>query len=167
MASPSAVQLSDGVYLYATLRNGVQSNYLSFLEPEHVYQYGLAGEAIIGEVDSSLSISPGHFARNSVFKDFLHRVIARVASTLPELQWQASQEPDGSLFIIDARVADPNGDILPEDILGVFRVTNGKIVPGSYQMNPNHQLVSQKGLFRLHPAIHAELLRELRECRPP
>jgi hypothetical protein len=68
---------------------------------------------------------------------------------------------------VDARVEDPNGNIQLEDILGAFRVEGGNITPPSYQMNDNHRIVSDKGLFRLHPTIHAELLKALQNFRKP
>ena len=162
MAGPRAAPLPEGVYLFSAVTDAVH-HYLSFIEPDEVFRKGLAGEAIIGEVDATLSVSPAHFRGNSVFKAFLHEVIARVAPTLPESKQQARELQNGFLFVIDARVPDPTGEILPEDIMGAFRVADGEIVPDSYQINENHRLVSDKGLFRLHPAIHAELLRELRE----
>lgn len=160
---PSCPQpLPNDVVVFVVKQHGIVKYYLTFTSnPQSAFNKGIPGEAIIGELDSSLSVTPEHFRRNSVFKSVLHQVIADVTPELPDAQEEARRQQEGSLLIIDARVADPNGAVAPEDILGGFRVENGLIVKGSYQMNDNHLFVTDKGLFRLQPAIHDALLQRL------
>ncbi len=160
---PSCPQpLPNDFVVFVVTRQGTVKYYLAFTSnPESALKNGIPGEAIIGEVDSSLSVTPEHFRRNSVFKNVLHQVIADVIPELPDAQAEARREHEGWLYIIDGRVPDPKGAVAPEDIFGGFRVENGLIVKGSYRMNDNHRFVTEKGLFRLQPAIHDALLRRL------
>ena len=154
--------LPNDVVVFIVKKHGTIKHYLAFTSnPEGAFKKGIPGEAIIGELDSSLSVTPEKFRRNSIFKNVLHQVIADIIPELPDAQEEARRQHEGSLLVIDARVADPQGAVAPEDILGGFRVENGLIVKGSYQMNDSHIFITDKGLFRLQPAIHDALLRRL------
>ena len=164
MASPA---IPEGVSIFVVDIKGEKHNCVSFLSPEEAFKSGLAEEVIIGTVDSTLSLTPAHFRSNPAFRKVLHQVIARVGAGLPELQREAKAQGEGVLYIIDARVKDPDGKIEPEDILGAFRVVGGTISPETYQMNENHRIVSENGLFRLPATMHNELSKELKKYRGP
>lgn len=51
-----------------------------------------------------------------------------------------------------------------EDVMGAFQVKDGEIVPGSYQANPNHRILSHNGFFQLEPILQQRLLDELADC---
>jgi hypothetical protein len=106
-------------------------------------------------------VTPAVFARNRVFVDFMHGVIARRGPTLPGLIAEARRQGDGWVYIIDQRTRNPQGHIPPEDIVGVFAVKSGEIVSGSYQPCPKHQILSADGFLRLEGELQACLLEEL------
>ena len=66
------------------------------------------------------------------------------------------------LNVQDQRVFTPYGRVAdPEDILGVVRVHQGKLVPNSYEKMPTHRLLSMNGVFQLTDFLSQQLLREL------
>ncbi len=142
-----------------------QGNYLSLLDPSHAITHGLPTEALIGEVlviePGVNAVRPDNIRVNRVFVDFMHRVIAQYAPTLPDFQAGARHQHEGWLYILDARTPTPQGEVPPEDILGAFEVRQGRVVPGSYQPSSKHQIVSERGLVRLSSELRDCLLFEL------
>ena len=132
---------------------------------ETVFERGLMPEAIVGELlrplEAGETITPEIFARNPAFVKFMHEVIARRGPGLPGLIAEARRQVDGIVCVIDQRTPNPEGHIPPEDIVGVFAVKAGSVVPGSYQNCPKHQLLSARGFFQLVEELQTCLLEEL------
>jgi hypothetical protein len=139
--------------------------YVTLLPPEAAFAQGLAPEAIVGVLLRPLGpgerITPEVFARNRVFVEFLHAVIARHGPDQPGCRAQAKRLGQGWVYILDQRTPTPGGPVPPEDIIGVFAVKRGEVAPGSYQPSPDHRILSANGFFRLEPGLRACLLREL------
>lgn len=131
-------------------------DYVTCMPHQTVFERGLAPEAVIGvllqPVDEVASITPAVFARNRVFVDFMHGVIARRGPETPGLIAEARKQGDGWVYIVDQRTRDPQGHIPPEDIVGVFAVKGGQIVPNSCRPNPKHLTLSADGFFQLGPS---------------
>ncbi len=133
--------------------------YFTVLPSDQIFNRGLLPEAIVGEYLESPSghgnIEPEKFAANTVFKDFLHAVIA-TCGDLPDIVLEAKRTGRGLVTVIDRRVPDVNAAIQPTDILGGFTVENG-VVTG-YSRNPNHVLLNEYGFFILDANIKFRLL---------
>jgi hypothetical protein len=142
-----------------------RKDYITLIAPEVAFSQGLAPEAIVGELLRPLQpgerISPQIFARNRVFVEFLHSVIARYGPEQPGCRAEAKRLGEGWIYIIDQRTPTPQGPVPPEDIIGAFEVKAGEVVPGSYQASPNHMILSPNGFFQLDDGLQACLLREL------
>jgi hypothetical protein len=140
-------------------------DYVTCVPEQTVFERGLSPEAIIGvllqPVDRVSSITPAIFARNRVFVDFLHAVIARRAPNLPGLISEARRQENGWVYVIDQRTRTPQGQVLPEDIIGAFEVQGGQLVLNSYQPSAKHQILSADGFFCLGAELQACLLEEL------
>jgi hypothetical protein len=140
-------------------------DYVTCLSHEHIFQHGLVAEAIIGvllrPLESGEVITPGTFARNRVFVEFMHSVIARRGPELPGLTAEAKRQGEGLVCVVDQRTPTPQGAVPPEDIVGVFEIKNGQVVPGSYQASPKHMILSANGFFRLGSELQPCLLEEL------
>jgi hypothetical protein len=67
--------------------------------------------------------------------------------------------------MIDGRTPTPRGDVPPHVVVGGFEVRDGMIVSNSYQANPNHQILSADGLFRLPPELHKRLMETITPVR--
>src|SRR5262245_41224535 len=148
---------SIGVYRTDTPEG--TKDYISCLPNDFVFAHGLPPEAIIGvllrPLEPGETISPDAFARNRIFVDFMHEVIARRAPGLPGLIAEARQQREGWVYLVDQRTRNPQGEVPPEDIVGCFQVKDGLIVPASYQPSPRHLILSADGFFQLGPELQA------------
>jgi hypothetical protein len=140
---------------------------LSPLSPEQVEQIGsLSGEAILGFITGYI-VSLDYFTPNQVFKDFIQKVIATEAPKDSELQAAALEQQAGRLYIIDNRVTEnQQPETALEDILGVFEILDGQIVPNSYQPNENYLVFGNNGLFQLPGTLHDALISALLALPP-
>jgi hypothetical protein len=50
----------------------------------------------------------------------------------------------------------------PEDILGSVRLSNGKIIPKTYEKMPTHRIYSSNGLFQLNDHLYEALVKTLK-----
>jgi hypothetical protein len=136
--------------------------YVALTSARMAFSVGLIPEAILGILERpDEPIAPGNFTANSIFRKFLADVIARNGPDDPDMQAEAARQGEGSIVIIDQRTRTPGGSIPPEDIIGVFEVKGGKVVPGSYQASPNHRLLTGDGFFRLGRFLNERLQQEL------
>jgi hypothetical protein len=140
-------------------------DYVTCLSHDHVFKHGLPAEAIIGvlqrPLESAEAITPSVFARNRVFVEFMHSVIARRGPELPGLIAEAKRQGEGWVYIVDQRTPTPQDAVPPEDIVGAFEVKNGHVVPGSYRASHKHMILSANGFFRLGSELQPCLLEEL------
>ena len=136
--------------------------YAALISARTAFSSGLIGEAIVGVVERpNEPITPDNFTANSVCHKFLAEVIGRHGPQDPDLQAEAARIGDGQVFVIDQRTPTPDETVPPYDIMGAFRIENGKAVAGSYVVSPNHRLLSPDGFFRLSPFLDDCLQQEL------
>jgi hypothetical protein len=152
------------IYMARIHGEGMQ-NIVSVLPEENVFVQGLVPQAIVGKLlkrgDEGGIVTPANFVRNKEFVEFLHEVVGRYGPELPGLLAEAKRLGSGRVFVIDGRTRTPQGDVPPYDIIGAFRVEGGVVTRGSYERNQNHVILSDRGFFRLDPALHERLLTEL------
>jgi hypothetical protein len=142
-----------------------EQDLVTLLPPDAVFAQGLAPEAVVGVLTGPLGegdrIAPENFARNRVFVEFLHGVIARHAPEQPGFQAEARRMGNGWIYLIDQRTPTPQGAVPPEDIFGAFEVKDGAVVPGSYKPSDRHRILSVNGFFRLDAGLYQCLMDEL------
>jgi hypothetical protein len=113
-----------------------------------------------------LFLDPKTFIQNETFETFLHTVIGKSIINDSTTQILANEQKTGWLNIPDTRCFVPWGRIPEvEDILGSVQLSEdapGTMVPGSYQRNTMHRLVSLNGLFRLPEIVQKELVEALK-----
>ncbi len=167
-AQPIAADAGVGYHVYRVrFPDGGFHEVMSLLSPAHVSESGLAGEAIMGgrpiagDGETLQAITAENFRPNKLFLDLLHEVIATQTPGLPEVQDAARGQAKGTLGVCDARTPTPAGDVPLHDILGWFEVKDGAVVPGTYEPNRSHQLISSRGIFRLDPRVHQHLMDKL------
>jgi len=135
-------------------------DYVCLLPPKN----GLIAASIIGMFRAPESgppvISQETFSRNGVFVDLMHTVIKREAPILSAYLAQAARVRSGPVYVIDRRAAEDT-TIQPEDTFGAFEARNNQIIPESYEPNPTHRLLSDRGFFQLQEELHTALMREL------
>lgn len=132
---------------------------LSLLSSDEVRALGhLPGAAIVG-VYTGQTDSLETFQPNRAFLDLLHRVMEEVGMSSPEMAASAAERRTCWMYVIDPRTPDgPDGEVAPEDIIGVFEARDGKLVQGSYQPNPNYRVLTANGPTQLTPAQRARFL---------
>lgn len=139
-------------------------HYVALATPQTTFSTGLVPEAIVGLLERPEEpIAPGNFKANSVFRRFLADLIARNAPDSPHMKAEAARQGQGYIAVIDRRTPTPGGTVPPEDIMGVFEVKDGKVVPGSYRASPNHRLLTADGFFQLDRFLSERLQQELAE----
>ena len=149
------------IYISRVVTPEAKGDYVSLLPPKG----DLIAETVIGVLRTPQSgdpvISTDTFTRNGVFVDFMHDVIRREAPKLPAYKTEARRVGNGPVYVIDQRAAEQQTPIQPEDVFGAFEASNGELVPGSYETNPTHKILSERGFFRLEAALRAALMRDL------
>ena len=150
-------------YIYHVRTDKAAFMAVSLLSPQEVFNKGVPSKAVVGTLpENSTKLSQAEFKPNRDFIEFLHHTIAKHAPTHPALQADAKQRGTGWIYIIDNRVADPQGEVEPEDIIGAFEIKAGRVSASTYQAMPKHLLVSKRGIFRLDPFLEGKLLEETR-----
>lgn len=148
------VQTPDGMVAYVTLAS-----------PDEVIKRGLVTQEIIGQLfdlnRAGEPFDPDNFGRNKAFVDFMHGVIQKHGPAVPKLVEAAKVQGNGWVYIVDGRTPTPQGPVPAEDVIGGFQVSDGELVSGSYQANPNHRILSRHGFFQLEPMLQQRLLDEL------
>ncbi|VEP17669.1 conserved hypothetical protein [Hyella patelloides LEGE 07179] len=152
------------MYLYTIEVDNKSQKVISLLSPQQIEGEKLASQCILGTLKNSNSeddsINLENFFPNSQFINFFHSLIAKFAPYSHSLNAEAKRQKKGWVYIIDGRCANPRGNILPEDIIGAFKVDNSEIILDSYQRNNNHLIYSQKGFFKLEPTLQKHLVEE-------
>jgi hypothetical protein len=138
---------------------------IATLPPDVAMEHGLPSPAVAGSVPKgSGEITLENFTPNPEFSDFLHYVIGKYGADDPALRDQAKEQGDGWIYMIDLRVGEDEeavSTVASEDILGAFRVEGGSVVPGSYRGNPNHLVLSERGLVQVDGWVQERLVEEL------
>lgn len=137
---------------------------VSLVSSETNFTKGIPLEATLGTVPAGTEhILPDNFSPNPIFVQFLHYVIARHAPMSTVLREEAQRQRNGFVYLIDFRADDSRQAVPPEDILGAFEIEEG--TPTSYRSNPNHRLLTERGLFVLDSWLESKLLEEISALR--
>ena len=156
----------ERVFVFTVWESGEATDYATVLPPEVFSKAGAAGEAIVGALprgggNGDASVSPEGFVPNEVFSRFLHSLVAEHAPSIPSIQAEAERIGNGWVSVIDRRTPNPKGPVPPEDIIGAFQVTAGRVVPGSYVAGEGYRLLTERGFFHLDDGLHKKLVDEL------
>lgn len=145
----------------------------TFLPMEEVRRLGgIPPQAVVGLVDrralrgGATRLTPETFRPNQVFREFLHDVLSDCLPRTEGIRAEARRLGDGYVYVIDGRTPDPTGDVPSHDIIGAVEARGGEVVPGSYQANPDHRIVTEDGLFRLSGELQACLMEAMRGLPP-
>jgi len=143
-----------------------RQDYVSLLPAKN----GLIAASIIGKFRSPESgppvIAQEAFARNGVFVDLMHDIIKREAPRLSHYQAEATRIGSGPVYVTDRRAAK-DSTVQPEDTFGAFEAKNHQIISESYEPNPTHRILSERGFFQLERALYTALMRKLKTLESP
>jgi hypothetical protein len=151
------------LYTYTVTIDNVERNVLSFADPDDVLNKGLIGKSVIGYLkETDKEVLPENIVYNADFVEIFKRTIKTAALASVDLMKSASQQQNGFVYIIDQRTKDQN-ETKARDILGSFEVIGGQLNTDSFQFNPNYQIISTDGLFRLPDNFEKAILNEIAE----
>jgi hypothetical protein len=135
---------------------------VSPIPPDRVPASGLPRAAIAGKLPiADGAIDPAKFRPNPSFVEVLHRVIGTVGPQDPGLIAEAQRTRSGWLYVIAANASRIDDRIHPEDIIGSFPVSDGKVDSATYQPNPKLGVFTARGLVRLPPTLEDALIATL------
>ena len=139
--------------------------YVTILPPKVTFTQGLIPKSIVGTlpvgIPAGQPIDPESFIANTVFKDFLHEIIARHAPQEAGFKEEARERQGGLVVVTDCRTPKPEGPVPTEDIFGIFEIPLSGTDQPTYQRNPNHRLLTLNGFFQLPGELHQRLLEAL------
>jgi hypothetical protein len=101
--------------------------------------------AVVPDGADPNSLTPADVQENGPFLRLLSRVIFETIDQCGDIRRHAQDQGSGYLYLLDERTPDPGGRVPPEDIVGAIEVSDGKPLPGSYQHNPRHRLLTPAG----------------------
>lgn len=155
------------LWVYYVEIQGRMRQVVSLIPPEHASRHGIPPRATIGQAPpDAAAITPESFIPNPAFKELLQRTVGRYGPLVPALQAAARTQGEGWVYVIDDRRPVPQASVPPADIIGVFEVRGGVVVPETYQGNRDHLLLSDLGFLRLDPWLHERLVEEARQLTP-
>jgi hypothetical protein len=136
---------------------------LSILTPEQCAPQGVPGLAIQGAFTDADCTLAG-FKPNLDFVNFMHQVIRTAGPLDPGIRQAAAEQENGFLYVIDLRTPDgPHANVPWEDIIGWFKVEKAQLVPGSYEPNQDHRILTENGPVQLPPTLRQVLINALLE----
>jgi len=149
-------------YIYEALVEDKKRYFLTLLDPAIIRKKGLKKQVILGEVTRGDNVNCQEFVPNAAFLELFHKIVSREILKESDLKAAAKKKGSGWLYIVDGRVKDRQEKSDQKDIIGSCRVSNGKILEGSYNANPNYCIISEDGFFKLPHRIRLALINELR-----
>ena len=151
------------LFVFTFHHDGALYRALSPLTPDEVHEDGLPSHAVLGQISALLpSMTPDQFEENDDFVALVHEVCQKLAPQLTDLQTAAKAQGTGQIYLIDQRAGQVTGDVSAEDILGVFDVRSGDILPKSYRANPQYRLLTDNGPIQLPGSLEEHLLQIIR-----
>ena len=122
---------------------------LSFIPHEEAFENGINNKAVVGYlIDPNAPVLHENITYNPSFIYLFHKTVKETSVNSKQLSEAALKQNSGYIYIIDLRDKNrPNTK--PQDIIGAFKLDEGRIVEDSYSPNPNYQLISEDGAFKL------------------
>jgi hypothetical protein len=149
-----------------------ESTYLYCILPQaFISEHGLLNVAVVGkfldtQTDKDDNLVVDSFEANPDFVHLLHQLLGDLGRQSKALIMQATrQQEDSWVYIIDQRVKDTSAAIAPEDIIGGFKVKNGKL--DEYAGNPGHVLLTKEGIFQIGSELKTELIHFIKSQYTP
>jgi rhodanese-related sulfurtransferase len=160
------------VFTYRVNMGAGEQDVVSLIEPAFVFEHGLCPEAVLGVLTPGSQPAdmyrPECFRQNPAFVSYLGELMAAHILNEAELVREAHRQAEGLVVVVDGRTPTPGDHVPAEDIIGAVDVNAGELVPGSYQHNPNHQLLTMNGYFVLPSQMEDILLVDIRQrCTAP
>jgi hypothetical protein len=128
---------------------GAIKHMISFIQHEEAFENGINNKGVVGYLkDPNAPILHENITYNPDFIYLFHKTVKETSVHSKQLSEAALKQNTGYIYIIDLRDKNrPNTK--PQDIIGAFKLEEGNIIEDSYSPNPNYQLISEDGAFKL------------------
>jgi hypothetical protein len=143
-------------------KNGGELYLYSILPEEFLIENGLLDVAVVGrfldnQKDSNGNLVVDSFQGNPGFIYLLHEMLDSQGRYSETVLKKLPQHKEGEwVYLIDQRVKDKGVKTEPKDIIGGYKVENGKL--GEYAGNPEHVLLTEAGIFQIGAKLKSELI---------
>ncbi|NTX54290.1 hypothetical protein [Myxococcus sp. CA039A] len=130
---------------------------ISLLPPEVAVVGGIPRRAIAG----TLGGNPDDLSAFTPEPDFvalIHEVVRDYTPQDSAAQEEARRMGSGWLYIVDQRWSQSGARTAPKDIVGYFRVEEGRIQQASYTPHQGYIVFTERGLTRLPGSLHGVLV---------
>lgn len=150
-------KVGSGVFSFLDeeyLKDNKEVIVLTFMSSNYVEQHGFSGESVIGVMPvTAEKIDEESFTQNSAFRVIVQSLA--IGANEPGLQDFITRDNPEMVAAIDRRTEDVMGEVPSEDIIGIYKVVNKKIV--DFEPNIHYQFVTASGVSKLTPGIVEEL----------
>jgi len=149
------------LYTYKVEIENIERDLLSVIDPDTVFSKGLIGNGVIGYLrNTDGEVNPDNIIYNPDFIELFKRTIKSTTLTSEDLLKSALQQQNGYIYIVDQRAKNEK-ETEQRDILGSIKVIEGQVSADSFQFNPNYEIISADGIFRLPDNFEKALLNEI------
>ena len=143
-------------------KNDEEMYLYSILPEDFISENGLLSVAVVGqfmdnEKDDEGNLVVDSFQGNPDFVHLFHEMLDGLGRYSEAVLKKLPKHKEGSwVYLIDQRVQDMDGTIEPKNIIGGYKVEDGKL--GEYAGNPGHVLLTEEGIFQIGAKLKSELI---------
>ncbi|MCK5725332.1 MAG: hypothetical protein KAH22_00750 [Thiotrichaceae bacterium] len=152
-------------------KNGEEIYLYSLLPKDFINENGLLDVAVVGRFldnkrDNQGSLVVDSFQGNPEFVHLFHQMLDGLGRHSEAVLKKLPEHEEGTwVYFIDQRVNDVDGDVEPKDIIGGYKVEDGKL--GEYAGNPSHVLLTEEGIFQIGVKLKSELIELIKSKYKP
>ncbi len=165
------IEEAKGGMISITDKDNEEAYLYSILPEDFISEHGLMNLAVVGGFSDNKKDSEGNlvvdsFKANPEFINLLHQFLENFGRYSNIVLSQLPHQEEGSwVYLIDQRVPDLSAAIEPKDIIGGFKVEDGKL--GEYAGNPSHELITNDGIFMIGARLKQELIEFIKSKYKP
>jgi len=162
MSSVKNKEEEKGGIINVTGSNNEEMYLYSILPEDFISENGLLSVAVVGqfmdsERDENGSLVVDSFQGNPDFVHLFHEMLDSLGRHSEALLEKLPEHDEGSwVYLIDQRVKDKGAKTDPKNIIGGYKVEDGKL--GEYAGNPNHVLLTEEGIFQIGAKLKSDLI---------
>lgn len=148
-------------YLYSLPGKNETLHLLSPLGKEQLAGIPSRSELFIGRLlDPAKGTAPDNISFNADFLVLVHQIVRDNMLNDPGVRAEVARQTNGFVFIVDRR-APSDTEIIKEDVIGIFLVSEGKTDTSNYRPNPEYLLIGKNGVAFFADKVEELLMEKL------
>jgi len=171
MSTKEKKEEAEGGIISIPDKKGNEMYLYSILPEDFISENGLLDIAVVGKFTDNRRNKEGNlvvdsFQGNPEFVYFFHEMLDGLGRYSETVLEKLPQHEEGSwVYLIDQRVKNTDAAIDPKDIIGGYKVEDGKL--GEYAGNPKHVLLTEEGIFQIGVKLKSELINLIKSKYKP